>query len=223
MTVKKPNCLVVDLRGRMQAAMAYMMFSRVQEMNQLFVLGSLPENKIFPSPDALEELERMNNVCINKQILQRKPLIASNNVYSLRKNFEAMSHNTTVTKADVICLQETWIDPDQENMDELKLDGFMSHFTSIGKGKGLATYFKENFNFQKEVKTPMFQIAKISSEKVDIINVYRSSNAPSIFIDDLKGLICSERETHIVGDFNICFKSDRKNNIFKSLNELGFR
>lgn len=69
----------------------------------------------------------------------------------------------------------------------------------------------------------MFQMAKIASQEDDIINVYRSSNAPNDFIDELKGLINQERETHIVGDFNICFKSDRKNQIFKSLGELGFR
>ena len=223
MTVKKPNCLVVDLRGKMEAAMAYMMISRVQELNQLFILGFLPENKIFPSPDALDEISRMNNVSINNGMKQRKPLIASNNIYSLRKNFEAMSKNTTVPKSDVICLQETWIEPGQENVQHFKLDGFISHFTSVGKGKGVAMFYKENFKFQKEVKKPMFQMAKIASEKRDIINVYRSSNAPSIFIDDLKTLINQERETHIVGDFNICFKSEKRNKITKSLDELGFR
>ena len=223
MTVKKPNCLVVDLRGRMQAAMAYMMFSRVQEMDQLFILGSLPEQKIFPSPDALEELERMNAIAINNSLQTRNPLISSTNILSLRAHFDDMKHSTTVPKSDVICFQETWIEPNQENLSNFKMDGFNCHFVSLGRGKGLATYYKENYKFQDEVKNPMYQIAKIGSKEVDIINVYRSSNAPAMFIDDLKSLISQERETHILGDFNFCYKSERNNKIAKVLDELGFR
>ena len=219
MTVKKPNCLVVDLRGRMQAAMAYIMFSRVKEMKQLFILGSLPEQKIFPSPDALDELNRMNKVSINSILKTRRPLISSSNILSLRAHFEDMKHSTTVPKSDVICFQETWLEPNQE----IKLDGFNSQFVSLGRGKGIATYFKENFKFQDQVRRPMYQISKIASKEVDIINVYRSSNAPSSFIEDLKALINQERETHVVGDFNFCYKSDKNNKISKTMDELGFR
>ena len=126
-------------------------------------------------------------------------------------------------KSDVICFQETWIEPNQEDLSNFKLDGFNCHFVSLGRGKGVATYYKENFKFQDEVKNPMYQIAKIASKEVDIINVYRSSNAPSMFMDNLKSLITQERETHILGDFNFCYKSDRNNKIANVLDELGFR
>ena len=168
MTIKKPNCLVVDLRGRMQAAMAYMMFSRVQEMSQLFILGSLPEKKIFPSPDALEELDRMTKVAINNSMKIRKPLISSSNILSLRAHFEDMKHSTTVPKSDVICFQETWLESNPKNTNNLKLNGFNCHFVSLGRGKGIATYYKENFKFQDEVKKPMYQIAKVGSKEVDV-------------------------------------------------------
>ena len=103
------------------------------------------------------------------------------------------------------------------------MDGFNSQFVSLGRGKGIATYFKENFKFQDQVRRPMYQISKIASKEVDIINVYRSSNAPSSFIEDLKALINQERETHVVGDFNFCYKSDKNNKISKTMDELGFR
>ena len=223
MTVKLPNCLVVDLRGRMQAAMAYIMFSRVKQMNQLFILGYLPEQKIFPSPDALDELNRMKKVSINSSLKKRRPLISSNNILSLRAHFKNMKHSTTVPKSDVICFQETWLQPNQENTNNLMLDGYNCHFVSVGRGKGIATYYKENFKFQEEVENPNYQIAKIASTEVDIINVYRSSNAPSSFIEDLTALINQDRETHVVGDFNFCYKSDKNNKIAKTMNELGFR
>ena len=58
-TVVKPLKIVVDLRTVFGAAMAYVMLSRVQCIEQLFILGSLPENKIYSCGQALKELERM--------------------------------------------------------------------------------------------------------------------------------------------------------------------
>ena len=66
-------------------------------------------------------------------------------------------------------------------------------------------------------------MSKVSSEDVDIINVYRSTNAPHSFVNDLDNLICPERITHIVGDFNICYNEERENNVIKYLEKMGFR
>ena len=64
-TVRKPSYLVVDLNAWLQPAMAYVMLSRIQCLDQLFILNSIPEDKIAPWPSALEELERLNKVCLN--------------------------------------------------------------------------------------------------------------------------------------------------------------
>ena len=45
-TVKKPNCLVVDLRSVREAAQAYVMLSRVQELSQLFIFVSVCAERI---------------------------------------------------------------------------------------------------------------------------------------------------------------------------------
>ena len=39
------------------------------------------------------------------------------------------------------------------------------------------TLFKESFNLKSEVRYECFQMVKISSDKMDVINVYRSSDA----------------------------------------------
>ena len=57
-TVQKPHQIVVDLRTVFTAAMAYVILSRVQEIAQLFILGSVPVKKIYADPDALNELDR---------------------------------------------------------------------------------------------------------------------------------------------------------------------
>ena len=223
MTVKKPKSLVIDLRGRIQPAMAYIMLSRVQALDQLFILGSLPENKIMASSEALEELERMEKVALNSQWRDRNPKISSVNISRLKKHFKDMKSSPTIQKSDVICIQETWIDPHHDETKNLNLDNYSSQFSSIGGGKGITTYYRESFQFKEEIIKPMYQFCKVSSEEKDVINVYRSSNAPPSFLDDLKAMIDEEKRTDIVGDFNVCYKSERQNVIIKYLEERGFR
>ena len=76
---------------------------------------------------------------------------------------------------------------------------------------------------EKDIKNENYQLTKISSEERDVINVYRSSNASENFLEDLKSLINVDRPTHVIGDFNICFKSEKSNKIVKNMEEMGFR
>ena len=46
LTVKKPSCLVLNLNTCLEPAMVYVMLSRVQSISQLFILNSLPTDKI---------------------------------------------------------------------------------------------------------------------------------------------------------------------------------
>ena len=130
-TIKKPECLVVDLRGRLEPAMAYIMLSRVQELTQLYILGFVPEQNIKAHPLALQELKRMQDVAINNTLKEKKPKIFSVNAYSLKGHYEHIKSGSMVQSSEVICVQETWIDPVEETTD-LNLNGFSAHFTSIG-------------------------------------------------------------------------------------------
>ena len=49
-TVPKPDSLIVDLRHVMEPAQAYVILSRVEEVNQLFIIEEIPKAKIIPSP-----------------------------------------------------------------------------------------------------------------------------------------------------------------------------
>ena len=65
-TVKKPQKVVIDLRTIFEAAQAYVMLSRVQEIEQLFILEEVVPEKIYANHAALEEIERLVNVSKNK-------------------------------------------------------------------------------------------------------------------------------------------------------------
>ena len=60
-TIVKPNTLAVDLRTFFEDVMAYVMLSRVQDVNQLFIVGQLSEEKFRTNFKCLEELKRLSD------------------------------------------------------------------------------------------------------------------------------------------------------------------
>ena len=220
MTIAKPNCLILDFSARCQAAQGYVMLSRVQDLQQLFILGKLPAGKLFAAPQALKEVERMESVCVNNKA--HHPLLSSINVRSLRLHFPDMISSPNIKVSDVICVQETWIQPGKHVTDDLQMDGFTAHFNSIGKGKGIATYFRDTFIFDVDVTQPTYQMTKVNSQFLTIINVYRTSNAAEQFTHDLHAIIDEDRPTYIIGDFNIDFISQKENRVIKMLHAMGF-
>ena len=67
-TVKKPRKVVVDLRSVFQPAMAYVMLSRVESIDQLFILEEFDESKIYANHLAIQELHKMNKLSVNERI-----------------------------------------------------------------------------------------------------------------------------------------------------------
>ena len=88
LTVKKPNCLVVDLRTVKEAAQSYVILSRVQALSQIYILDSLCASKIRADVNAIGELERMTNV-FEAKLGKPGHFVISCNIRSITKNFES--------------------------------------------------------------------------------------------------------------------------------------
>ena len=65
-TIPKPLKVALDISSVFEDSQAHVMLSRVEEFEQIFVLESLPDEKIHASPKALKELENMNARSINQ-------------------------------------------------------------------------------------------------------------------------------------------------------------
>ena len=127
-TVKAPQALIVDLVTWIRPAMAYVMLSRIQTLSQLYIVGSVPEKNIKPWPSALEELERMNSVAINNPDNQDKRYkITSLNTCSLRKHISDIKSDYQLIASNVICLQETWLEYNEESDNIYQLNNFNIH------------------------------------------------------------------------------------------------
>ena len=94
----------------------------------------------------------------------------------------------------------------------------------MGRGKGIATFFKEMFSWDQDISRDDYQITKIRSNSLDVINIYRSAGAPTdAFGNDVSSLISSGKQTLIVGDFNMCYNADFSHRLFESLRFQGFK
>ena len=73
------------------------------------------------------------------------------------------------------------------------------------------------------MKCEGFQLTLIESSELNLINVYRSSNAEtSSFLSHLGSLLDTSKQTVILGDFNLCYLSQRNHPIFKFLESIDF-
>ena len=75
-----------------------------------------------------------------------------------------------------------------------------------------------------DIKEANFQITQMKSKSLDVITVYRSQdgNVTSL-IDKLLSIADFDKTTLICGDINICFKSNRSNSLFQTLDRAGFK
>ena len=142
-TVAKPNNLVVDVSSSHQPGMVYVMLSRVQSLDQLTIVNALDPSKITVNEKVLTETARMSKISVNNNPCQWMDTgteglkVCSLNTLSLRKHIEDVRRDPVLLKSDLLCLEETWLEADEEEDDCYQLEGYQAHFTSQGRGKGL--------------------------------------------------------------------------------------
>ena len=228
-TISSPTKVVIDLNSIFEDAQAHVMLSRVQQLEQLFILGSLDDAKIRTSQIGLRELYRLKEISLNEnptpwlKDIKNSIKVVSLNCAGLKPHFIDIQADEHLLKADVIHLIETSLDPSEIN--QFNLPGYLSHFINIGNGKGTVTYHKhEVVKHEEDIKENNMQITKFSSSNLDVINLYRSSNGHSVeLLNHVIRLISKRKAVLITGDFNICYMENRNNRLIQGLETNGFR
>ena len=193
---------MVDLKHCKDPGQVYVTLSRAQKLSQLFILDNLYVDNWKTSADALLELRDSEKEALNTIKKDEKNFeIISMNIRSLRKSYADVVRLFEFNPSDVICLQETWLMPG-EDPTNYTIGGMIPWLNSVGFGKGLATYCSSPFQLKQHYCLEDCQLTKITSEKLDIINVYRSSQC-RVFEDELKSLINVKKPTIVCGDTNI--------------------
>ena len=210
---------------------AYVMFGRVENLDQLFILDSLPENKIYCDQDAKDQLEIMRARSENKnppawrRRLEDSLKISYLNINSLRSKIDEVKADPNFPFADIIIFGETWLEESTEaTVSDLQLHGYQLHLNNAGRGKGLATYYKsDQFKLLRDITQQDLQLSIMTSANATIIGFYRSQNNTSL-LDFLHEVLPQIINTCIiVGDFNICSISEANHPVLQTLTAYGFQ
>ena len=209
--------------------MAYVMLSRVQAIDQLFILNKLDSEKFYTDKAAQKECENMKEKCLNSNptVWERDGAmlkVSLLNINRLRSKLPDLAADQLILKSDVICLGETWLESDEVDL-ALSLPGYQLTLNSAGPGKGVATYYRaDELSFKTNVKTEKAQVTKLSSANLDVINIYRSAGATDLdLVTSLGQIIDQTRLTLIVGDLNLCYVKKRDSLFLKYLDSLNFK
>ena len=111
-----------------------------------------------------------------------------------------------------------------EDPAQYQVGNMIPALNSVGQGKGLATFFSSSFKLAQHYCLENCQLTKVSSDKLDVINVYRSAQCTN-FENELEALMNKKIPTIVCGDTNINVgpDPDRSSSSFAHLmSSLGF-
>ena len=128
------------------------------------------------------------------------------------KHYQDLKSDDVILQSDIIFLNETWQESDEDNQD-LDIPDYKLVLNSKGKGKGIAAYFKQDiFHHDSDIKDDKMQLSKFTSSTLDIIAIYRSQGGNYgdlnryIEMMDSKG-----KPLLVIGDMNFCFLTSGMN------------
>ena len=152
----------------------------------------------------------------------KKPFeIVSLNISSLKKHFIDLERRYLNKAIDCLCLQETWLS-ENDNAAFYEISKVIPHLNSVGRGRGIATYSSSDFVLRGEfISEPDCQLIKVSCEKFDIVNVYRSQEC-TVFKEKVKYVVDPLRSTILTGDTNIDILKDSGKHFVEFMKDLGF-
>lgn len=221
-TIKQPTAVVVDLRYARNEAQVYVMLSRAQSLTQIYIIDKLYEEKWRASRSGLKEFDSglENAINIEKQDENKQFEILSLNILSLRKHIQDLQRMCQNKSIGCLCLQETWLAPNDDAA-MYKIRDIVPHLNSVGRGRGIATYNSEDFVLREFVGEPDCQLMKISCEKFDIVNVYRSQEC-KVFKEKIEYVVDPLRPTILTGDTNMDISKDGGKHFVEFMKHLGF-
>ncbi|XP_062612709.1 uncharacterized protein LOC134274433 [Saccostrea cucullata] len=227
--------VVVNLDRTFSPGQAYVAISRVTSKDGLFIETNderVLQKKIYADLDvklALNKMERFNLdvewTCNLTKFGNYKTILLFN-VQSLRGHFQEMTCNNRLTRADFICLTETWL-REHENIQDIEISGFDFHHIprnqcyddsenvmtrlKAAKGGGVGVYKKKRNETilinPLEDKNIEGLSVEIHEEDIAIIVLYRPSILPvNNFLDTLENVMDFYKKRFsklmIIGDMN---------------------
>ena len=224
-TVFPPNSVYTDLNECFEAAMSYVILSRVTGAKQLF-LKKFDQKKIYCSAVAKAEAKRLRARAINHQKTEWDAekdgvvRVCTINARSLRQHYQDLNKDEFILKSDIICVQETWLEQDLEDT-----NNSFHHYYVHGRSKGIALLSRT-----KPLHTVSFQsencsLLKASYPGYDVINIYRFASSTQIqrFTGEVLPHLDPAKTTVLLTDCNLDYLQSPGNPFTTSLEQRGFK
>ena len=230
-SIIKPTKVAMDLKSSFQGGMAYVMLSRIQCIDQLYIIGSFDPKVIFADKSALEAVEKLEAKSMNRNptpwrdtSLKKALRIAAFNCAGLSAHYEDLLADHSILRADLIHLSETSLTSGDRQFD---IPGYKVNHCIVSRGKGVSTYYgpgvADKLTELDTVRGASFSISIVRLEEMDSINVYRSCDAsiPGT-LEMIRSLIKPDKPTMISGDLNLCYRTNASNTLTAGLLSDGF-
>ena len=218
-TIHKPAEILADLNETFQAAMCYVILSRIVCLEQLHLLTFNP-SKIYCNEEAKQEALNIKARALNKQFSrwhQRQKncfKLSSLNIRSLQKHFKDLKDDNFLQQCDILCVNETWLveDPDSN------FDGFTSHYLNK-RSKGVAMFSKVVPEKLQRVHTETMSMLFARFQLFDLLSVYKFAEVSRIdeFTERILEYVDLTRPVILVGDINIDLLKQPSNKFSKQL------
>ena len=225
-SIPKPLKVAVDMGGTFTPSQAYVMLSRVEDIEQIVIMQDFKDTSVRIDPKALAELKEMNERCVNRNPEpwrdgKEGTRIAALNIMNLRNSHRYLVQDPTLKFADIVCLSETWLNEGEE---DFAMEGYDVAYNSVGAGKGVAAFYKaEVFKVKNDCRLERAQMSMFESPAVDVIVVYRSQGQNLEEIADKVDVWRNPvKFTVVCGDMNVCLKKEERNKLTVELESMGF-
>ena len=194
----------------------YVALSRVTSLNGLFLTGEYKSGAIKSDPRALQEYERMRKDC-PIQLMHAANLSCDTlsvillNTRSLQRHAVDITHDQRLLNADILCLTETQLMPNQNTNDISKtLHHFQfCHNKCNDKFQSISFCYKPfieilQYHHSAGISVIEFKKSSFFPHSIKLLIVYRKNNTCLTSFYDTLIDITQSNEFHIVlGDFNI--------------------
>ena len=190
--------------------LAYVMLSRCESEEDVYILGDFDPNQIIADPEAKAETERLHEIVLRREALSYDLIESTSlilgclNVSSLRKHFEDVLTDPFIMSCDIFGLCETWLHEGEE-VEFPDFNGiFVSYAGELARGKGIAVFTKGPVDHEiLKADDASASGVCVKLYNVNVIFLYLSQNFDwSLLREFFDKVISPDKPTVIMGDVN---------------------
>ena len=222
-TIKRGSKLVVNWSNILPPALSYVMCSRCETIEDLFIAGKFDPGKIRCHKKALEEAKRLDEISLSNLPIERVKNdelfgFAMVNIRSITKHGKHLARDGTMMQYDTIFVTETW----KKTFD---IEGYNNVFAqgTTGRARGVGVFFKNDAEIET-CQEDLYEFIKFKTESITIFCLYISKGCD---FQKLVQSLCDydfnnkEENTFLIGDLN--FDAPGNNNLSNYLSRLEFK